>query len=84
MKPEIKALVFRTSKLAVTKAFFADQLGMTIREYSPTHFVIHSKGVRLLFVKSTGELEVEIYLDNTPAKKLTVLEDPNHIKIISS
>lgn len=84
MKPQIKAVVFRTPRLAATMAYFIDQLGFLIREYSTTHFVIHSKGIRLLFVESTSSLEVEIYLDNTPAEKLTVLEDPNHIKIIIS
>jgi hypothetical protein len=84
LKPQIKAVVFRTSSLAATKAFFINQLGFLIREYSATHFVIHSKGIRLLFVECTGDSEVEIYLDNIPAEKLTALEDPNHIKIIIS
>jgi hypothetical protein len=84
MKPEIKAVVFRTPRLTATKVFFTNQLGLTIREYSATHFVIHSKGIRILFVESKGDPEVEIYLGNSPLKKLIVLEDPNHIKIISS
>ena len=84
MKPAIKAVVFRTPRLAATRAFFIDQLGFLIREYSTTHFVIHSKGIRLLFVEASGDPEVEIYLDNTSVEKLTVLEDPNHIKIIIS
>jgi hypothetical protein len=84
MKPEIKAVVLRTCRLAATKAFFMDQLGLSIRESSATHFVLYSKGIRLLFVETTGYLEVELYLGSTPAKKLTVLEDPNHIKIIIS
>ena len=83
-KPAIKAVVFRTSRLTATKAFFKDQLGFPLRENSATHFVIHSKGIRLLFVESTGDPEVEIYLGSTPLAKLTVLEDPNHIKIIIS
>jgi hypothetical protein len=84
MNPAIRAVVFRTCKLAATKAFFIGELGFPIRESSPTHFVIHSKGIRLLFVESAGEPEVEIYLGNTAAERLTVLEDPNHIKIIMS
>jgi hypothetical protein len=84
MKPEIKAVEFRTSRIAATKTFFIDRLGFAVREYSATHFVIHSRGVRLLFVESTGDPEVEIYLDNALAERLTVLEDPNHIKIIIS
>jgi hypothetical protein len=84
MTPIIKAVVFRTPRLAATKAFFLNQLGFLIREYSTTHFVIYSKDVRLLFVEASGDLEVEIYLDNTPVEKLTVLKDPNHITIIMS
>jgi hypothetical protein len=84
MKPQIKAVVFRTPRLTATKAFFMDQLEIPIAEYSATHFVIHSKGVRLLFVETTGDPEVEMYFGNTAAKKLTVQEDPNHIKIIIS
>lgn len=84
MKPEIKAVVFRTSRLTATKCFFKDRLGLRISESSATHFVIHSKGVRIVFITSEGgpTPEVEIYLGDTPAAKLTVLEDPNHIKIV--
>jgi hypothetical protein len=84
MNPAIKAVVFRTSKLAATKAFFMGELGFPVREASPTHFVIHSKGIRLLFVESAGDPEVEIYLAHPAAERLTVLEDPNQIKIIMS
>jgi catechol-2,3-dioxygenase len=84
MKPAIKAVVFRTPMLITTKAFFRDQLGLVIREQSVTHFVIHSKGTRILFVETTDDPKVEIYVENALAGKLTVLEDPNHIKIIIS
>ncbi len=74
MRPEIKAVVLRTSGLAATKAFYIHQLGLSIRESSATHFVIHSKGIRLLFVEDTGGgPEVEMYIANGPAKKLVVL-----------
>jgi catechol-2,3-dioxygenase len=84
MKPHLKAIVLKTSQLKNTCSFFIDQLGFTIKESSPTHFVIHSEGIRILFVQSHNELEVELYLTQKPAKKLFVAEDPNHIKIIVS
>ncbi len=63
-------------------AFFIDQLGFTIKESSPIHFVIHSKGVRILFVASDGGLPVEFYLSPNAANSLSVLEGPDQIKII--
>ena len=62
MPAEIKAVVFRTSKLKETKEFFIAKLGVAIKEYSMTHFVIHSRGIRLLFVESDNDLEVELYV----------------------
>jgi len=93
---EISALVFKTSQLKVTKEFFASVLGIAIKESSVTHFVIHSKGIRLLFVHADNNFEIELYvrkrlsrsaknkltLDPIPA--LSILEDPNNIKIIIS
>ena len=77
MAPEIKAVVFRTGRLKATMAFFKDQLGFSIREYSATHFVIHSKGIRLLFVDLAGDPEVEIYLSNSPCWKANrILKTP--------
>jgi len=84
LKPHLKALVLKTSRLKETLAFFIDQLGFIIKESSLTHFVIHSKGVRIVFIESKDELEVEFYLNKTLEESLTILEDPNHIKIIIS
>ena len=82
MNPELKAVVLKTPQLKETLAFFVDKLGLIIKESSPTHFVIHSDGIRILFVESIDDLEVELYLSQKLAKELTVKEDPNHIKII--
>jgi hypothetical protein len=99
MPTELKAVVFRTSKLKETKDFFVAELGMAIKESSVTHFVIHSKGIRLLFVESDKDLEVELYLSKVfsataennltlhsikKIPELTIREDPNGIKIIIS
>jgi hypothetical protein len=94
---EIKAVVFKTSQLKTTKEFFVSKLGMAIKESSVTHFVIHSKGIRILFVESGNNFEVELYVckrsgasvKNNLAlhpiiKKaaLSIVEDPNNMKII--
>jgi catechol-2,3-dioxygenase len=99
MPTELKAVVFRTSKLKETKDFFVNELGMAIKESSATHFVIHSKSIRLLFVESDNDLEVELYLSKslsashennltlhsaTKIPGLTICEDPNSIQIIIS
>jgi hypothetical protein len=98
MPTELKAVVFRTSKLKETKDFFVE-LGMAIKESSVTHFVIHSKGIRLLFVESDNDLQVELYLSKSLSRShennltlhsstknpgLTICEDPNGIQIIIS
>lgn len=82
MKPQLKAIVLKTPRLKETLAFFSDELGCAIEESSPTHFVIYSEGVRVLFVESNSGLEVEFYLGPKSTRELSVLEDPNRIKII--
>ena len=57
---------------------------MKIEESSASHFVIYEKGIRILFVASDTDLEVELYLSRGLAESLTVQADPNQIKIISS
>jgi hypothetical protein len=84
MNPGFKAIVLKTPRLKETLSFFVDQLGITIKETSPTHFVIHSEGIRILFIESNNELEIELYLIQKSAEGLLVQEDPNHIKIIVS
>jgi hypothetical protein len=97
MPVEIKAVVFKTPELQATKEFFVTKLGLVIKEYSVTHFVIHSKGIRLLFVDADHEPEVEMYvrkkLSASVENKLILhpmhrnprllnCADPNGIKII--
>jgi hypothetical protein len=84
VKPNLKAIVLRTPHLKETLAFFVGQLGFIIKESSPTHFVIHSKGIRILFVKSNSGMEVELYLTQRSAHEILIQEDPNQIKIIIS
>ena len=84
MNPSLKAIVLKTPRLKETLSFFIDQLGFIIKESSPTHFVIYTKGIRILFVESNNGLEIELYLTQKSAIELSVQEDPNHIKIIVS
>ena len=84
MKTLLKAVVFKTSSLRETQAFFETTLGMKIAESSITHFVVYEKGIRILFVESNSGLEVEFYLTKKSTEGLTVQEDPNKIKIIIS
>lgn len=84
MKPRLKAVVLKTSRLKETQDFFETTLGMKIEESSITHFVIYEKGIRVLFVGSDNGLEVELYLTKKSGEALTVQEDPNQIKIIIS
>jgi hypothetical protein len=57
---------------------------MKIEESSTSHFVIHAKGIRILFVASNSQLEVELYITQGSIESLTMQADPNQIKIISS
>jgi catechol-2,3-dioxygenase len=97
MPIELKAVVFKTSRLKETEDFFIHELGFVIKESSITHFVIHAKGIRILFVEFDNDLEVELYLSkslspsqennltlhsNTKIPRLTICKDPNRIKII--
>ena len=84
MRPHLKAVVFKTTRLRETQAFFETTLGMKIEESSITHFVVYAKGIRILFVGSDNGLEVELYLTKKSSEGLTVQEDPNQIKIIIS
>jgi hypothetical protein len=65
-------------------SFFTEQLGFSINEYSPIHFVIYSKGIRIMFTRSDKMLEVEFYLRKSEDESSEILEDPNQIKIIIS
>jgi hypothetical protein len=84
VKSGLKAVVFKTPRLKESMAFFTDLPGFGITEFSPTHFVIYSKGIRIVFIGSDSELEVELYLDKKNGESFTILEDPNQIKVIIS
>lgn len=84
MRPCLKAVVLKTHRLKETQNFFETKLGMKIGESSITHFVIYAKGIRILFVESKNDLEVELYLIRGDIKNPNVQADPNQIKIISS
>jgi hypothetical protein len=84
LKPCLKALVLKTSLFRETQNFFEKKLGMKIEEFSASHFVIHTKGIRILFVASDTDLELEFYLTRGSIESLTVQSDPNQIKIISA
>ncbi len=96
MPSEIKAVVFKTAMIQATRAFFEHTLHIPIRESSIQHFVIYSKGIRLIFVSSEESFEVEMYLEervagsikqqnenptNTPFISQT---DPNGIRVIQA
>jgi catechol 2,3-dioxygenase-like lactoylglutathione lyase family enzyme len=79
---QLKAIVFKTARLNETRAFFETVLGMKLKECSRTHFVIHGGEIRILFVESDSGSEAEFYVSKKSAGSLTVLEDPNHNKVI--
>ena len=84
MRPHLKAVVLKTDRLKETQDFFETKLGMKIEESSITHFVIYAKGIRILFVESKKDLEVELYLTQDDIECPNVQADPNQIKIIRS
>jgi catechol-2,3-dioxygenase len=94
MPARVKAVVFKTSQLKATLAFFRDVLKLHVKESSARHFVIHSKNIRLVFVEATSGFGVEMYLSNgagaypdevntgVPATGIKSSKDPNGIGII--
>jgi catechol-2,3-dioxygenase len=79
---QLKAIVFKTSRLKETRVFFESVLGMKIRENSLTHFVIHAGDIRILFVETNTDPEVEWYCSKKTGGGIILLKDPNQIKII--
>jgi len=79
---QLKAIVFRTNRLRETRVFFETVLGLKIKEYSPTHFVIHAGDIRILFVETNSDSEVEWYCSKKTGAGITLLKDPNQIKVI--
>jgi catechol-2,3-dioxygenase len=58
----LKSVVLKTQKLSTTKLFFEEVLGFKIKESSYQHFVVHTKGVRIVFLESETEFGVELYI----------------------
>lgn len=81
MDTKIKAVVLRTQKLGATKLFFTNRLGFKIKEFSHQHFVIHTNGLRIVFLQSEKEFDVELYIDSK-SETFTRLKDPNNIKVV--
>lgn len=77
----LKSVVLRTPALSETKQFFEQSLGFRITEYSHQHFVLHSKEIRIVFMRSESHLEVEMYID-TKGEQPVYLQDPNGIKVV--
>lgn len=93
MASEIKAIVFKTPLLKATKLFFENMLGFQIKETSLMHFVIYSKNLRLVFLKSERDFEIELYINEKDKSEKCLSEkcdehsfetsvDPNGIKMI--
>jgi hypothetical protein len=96
MSPRLKAIVFKTPRLAITKAFFENRLGMIITEFSAQHFVIAAKSIRVIFLQDDKSKDVELYIGKkkkmAAEKTITVsgstqqnperLRDPNGIRVI--
>jgi hypothetical protein len=64
MAASIKAIVFKTAQLNATKHFFKTVLGFQIKETSTQHFVVHSKGIRLVFIESGKGFEIELFVND--------------------
>lgn len=80
MSSRIISVVLRTKILDTPKLFFENNLGFKIKEYSHQHFVIHTKGIRIVFLESETELEPELYIE-TDITNCSNLFDPNGIKL---
>ena len=51
------------------------------KEFSHQHFVVHTKGLRIVFLQSENEFDVELYIDSESGN-FTRLKDPNDVKIV--
>jgi len=94
MPAKIKAIVLKTRKFKATRFFFENILSFKITESSATHFVIFSKDIRLVFMKSFNHFKLEIYAAEEPGhlsktansgstvSAIKKYEDPNGIAIM--
>jgi len=94
MASRIKAIVFKTKQLQATRNFFNSIPGLRISEASAQHFVVHSKGIRLVFLESANGFEIELYVQDGAGKDTKEIKpdlssadfssykDPNGITIV--
>jgi len=80
MKSLVKAVVFKTPNLETSKHFFENSLDFKIRECSAQHFVLSSKGVRIVFIQTDSDFEIELFVDSK-IEEILSLNDPNGIHI---
>jgi S-adenosylmethionine hydrolase len=80
MSSSIKSVVFKTPNLNATKSFFENSHGFKIKESSLQHFVLASKGLRIVFLESEADFEIELYMDSK-TENLSNIKEPNGIKI---
>lgn len=80
MKSLVKAVVFKTPNLKKSKHFFENSHNFKIRECSAQHFVLSSKGVRIVFIQADSDFEIELFV-NSQTKEILGLNDPNGIHI---
>lgn len=83
MAPRVNSVVLRTQYLSTTKLFFESCLGLRIKEASAKHFVLHTKGLRLVFLDSDSDFGIELYVDVKKESPTTpgCFQDPNGIRI---
>jgi catechol 2,3-dioxygenase-like lactoylglutathione lyase family enzyme len=80
MASTIKSVVFKTPNLNETKSFFENSLDFNIKESSLQHFVLASKGLRIVFLESETDFGIELYVD-AKIENRSSFNDPNGIKI---
>jgi len=69
MSAALRAVVFKTTKFKATKAFFETEPGLPVKEFSNQHFVVFSKGIRLVFLECNDDFEVDFYVNGKPNKE---------------
>jgi catechol-2,3-dioxygenase len=94
MPADIKAIVFKTTQLKATKDFFENILKLQIKESSARHFVLYSKSIRMVFVETPNDFEVEMYINDKSIQNAKEMppgiaiadfksyKDPNGMRII--
>jgi hypothetical protein len=92
----IRAIVFKMPRLNESRTFFKNIHAFQFAESSARHFVIVISNIRFVFIETSGDLEIEIYLRGNGrgrvkkeetfmegnAAKFQTLREPNGITII--